>query len=82
MEKCVDARGLSCPLPVLRTRDALASIESGTLIVIVDSVTARDNVMRFAQSAGCTVETFARDGGDFVVRIMRGPRKNSSQGSR
>jgi TusA-related sulfurtransferase len=50
----VDARGLSCPQPVILTRNA---IEAGDfpIEVLVDTVTARQNVGRAAEKAGCTV---------------------------
>jgi len=55
MKESVDARGLACPAPVIKTRDAL---KSGALDieVLVDNPTARDNVTRFASSQGCRVE--------------------------
>ncbi|GAB4539248.1 MAG: sulfurtransferase TusA family protein [Anaerolineae bacterium] len=53
----VDARGLSCPEPVLRTRNALAKLPQGEeLEVLVETVTSRENVRRMAQSQGCRVD--------------------------
>jgi TusA-related sulfurtransferase len=51
-ENLVDARGRSCPEPALLTRRALLNAGKGTVIVLVDSVTARDNVVRTASLAG------------------------------
>jgi tRNA 2-thiouridine synthesizing protein A len=54
--KIVDARGLSCPEPVLRTRNALQALPAGEdLEVLVETVTSRENVRRMAQSQGCQV---------------------------
>ena len=53
--KTVDARGLSCPMPVLQTQQALQDVSSGTIDVLVDSGTARDNVTRVAEKAGWRV---------------------------
>jgi tRNA 2-thiouridine synthesizing protein A len=55
----VDARGLSCPQPVILTRDTIKKLEKGTIEVLVDSGTARDNVTRLAQKSGwkVTLET-------------------------
>jgi len=36
-EKTFDLRGLKCPLPVLRTRKALASMRSGEVLVVTCS---------------------------------------------
>jgi len=54
MSTVVDARGLSCPQPVLQARKA---IESGQfpIEVLVDTVTARENVRRMAEKTGLRV---------------------------
>ena len=51
----VDARGLSCPQPVILTRNA---IKAGNfpIEVLVETVTSRENVKRAAEKAGCTVQ--------------------------
>ncbi len=69
MEKIVDARGLPCPQPVLLTRNALQ--ESDTVTTIVDSDTARHNVTRMAEKAGCTVQAEEREDGVYL-HIRRG----------
>ena len=49
----VDARGLSCPEPVLRTSNALEDLPEGEkLEVLVETVTSRENVSRMARSKG------------------------------
>ncbi len=53
--KTVDARGLSCPEPALLTRQALQRLNQGTLEVLVDTGTARENVARVAENLGWTV---------------------------
>ena len=67
----VDARGLSCPEPVLLTKQAIESLEAGTLEVLVDTATSRDNVTRMATHLGCSVET-EEAGGEFRLRITKG----------
>jgi selenium metabolism protein YedF len=54
MGEYIDARGLACPAPVMKTRDALQSGVSD-IEILVDNPTARDNVSRFASSRGCEV---------------------------
>jgi len=51
----VDARGLSCPQPAMLTRKAIQKLDNGTLEVLVDSGTARENVSRLAKNAGWAV---------------------------
>ena len=49
----VDARGYSCPEPVLMTKNAL---KNGTpLVVLVDNETPLQNVRRFAANNGYQV---------------------------
>jgi tRNA 2-thiouridine synthesizing protein A len=57
----IDARGLSCPQPVILTR---RGIEEGDfpIEVLVETVTSRENVKRAAEKAGCTVQIEEMDG--------------------
>src|SRR5574340_363168 len=59
MAKILDLTGLACPLPVVRTKEALEAEGDRHLIVMVDNIAARDNVTRFAESRGCKVEVEA-----------------------
>ncbi|NLN83015.1 MAG: preprotein translocase subunit TatB, partial [Firmicutes bacterium] len=46
----LDVRGLSCPEPVLRVRQALKNKDE--LLVLLDSQIALENVKRMAQNMG------------------------------
>jgi tRNA 2-thiouridine synthesizing protein A len=50
----VDARGLSCPLPVMRTKKALDAGPEA-LVVLVDSGTAKANVTNMLADEGYAV---------------------------
>ncbi|KZL91579.1 sulfurtransferase TusA family protein [Clostridium magnum] len=63
--KQFDARGLSCPQPVLETKKALAENPSGVQI-FVDNTTAKNNVERFMKNSGYKVEVEERNG-DFLL---------------
>jgi TusA-related sulfurtransferase len=67
--KSVDARGLSCPQPVILARKA---IDAGQfpIEVLVESVTSRENVRRMAEKAGCTV-TAAEMGDEFKLTLSK-----------
>jgi tRNA 2-thiouridine synthesizing protein A len=54
--KTVDARGLSCPLPVMMADEAAKGPDSERIAVLVDSGTAKANVAGFLRDAGYTVE--------------------------
>jgi TusA-related sulfurtransferase len=57
----IDARGLSCPEPVIMTRKALKSGENH-YAVLVDNVASRENVTRFAESQGYRVKLTEENG--------------------
>lgn len=65
----VDARGVSCPEPLIMTKKAMG-ISEGSFQVIVDNNTAMENVSRFARGNGYSVRT-ERDGCDFILTIAK-----------
>ncbi len=56
MSTTVDARGLSCPQPVMLAQKAIND-NIFPIEVIVDTVTSRENVRRMAERLGCNVTT-------------------------
>lgn len=54
MTTTVDARGLSCPQPVILAKKAIKGGQF-PIEVLVDTVTSRENVRRMAVKEGCTV---------------------------
>ncbi|MDO8716190.1 MAG: sulfurtransferase-like selenium metabolism protein YedF [Dehalococcoidales bacterium] len=65
MTKTVDARGLSCPQPLVLTMKALA--EADEVITIVDSAAAKENVTRFGKSQGCAVSSEQKEEGIYLT---------------
>ena len=65
----VDARGLLCPEPVVRTQRA---VKDGLdeLTVLVDAQAAKENVTRFAESRGYTV-LVQQEGLDYTLSLHR-----------
>ncbi len=57
MAEKLDVRGLSCPLPVVKVKNKLTELKEGLLEVLVDTGTARDNIIRMANNNGWKVET-------------------------
>ena len=57
----IDARGLSCPEPVIMTRKALSSGEQ-SYEVLVDNPASRENVTRYAEHQGYSVSVSEQDG--------------------
>ncbi|WP_054029830.1 sulfurtransferase-like selenium metabolism protein YedF [Desulfatitalea tepidiphila] len=64
--KEVDARGLSCPAPVLQTKAILEQEPLDTIKVIVDNAASQQNVERFLKSQGFKT-TLSKEGDDFTI---------------
>lgn len=50
----VDARGLSCPEPVIMAKKALKKSPDG-IDIHVDNVASKENVSRYLEAMGCKV---------------------------
>jgi selenium metabolism protein YedF len=61
---------MTCPQPVVATKQALDQLKENELVVIVDNLSSCGNVERFAQSQGCPVK-IERKGGDFYIHIEK-----------
>ena len=71
MSEELDATGLLCPLPVLKTRKRLMSIPSGSLLrVRTDDPAAIVDMPHFCAEAGHSLED-SRDDGDGVIWTIR-----------
>ncbi len=58
----VDARGRSCPEPVVLTKKAVDSYKSGDIEVLLDAQVAVENVTRFAKNKGFSVKKSEEEG--------------------
>ena len=63
----VDARGRSCPEPVILTKKALSQ-NGNKAQVLVDNQVAVDNITRFAENKGLKVSVTKGDG-EFKLTI-------------
>ncbi|MGQ9637831.1 MAG: sulfurtransferase TusA family protein [Thermodesulfobacteriota bacterium] len=62
MSHIVDARGLSCPQPVLMTLNEIKKINKGEIVVLVDTDTSKENVSRAATQQGWQVKSIEPEG--------------------
>lgn len=65
--KKIDARGLSCPAPVLETKAAVEDLRPQRIEVLVDNEPAQQNVVRFLKSQGYLTDV-NQAGALFTVR--------------
>lgn len=52
----VDVKGLSCPIPVVKTKQAMENNPKEKITVILDSNVSRENVSRLAESKKYSVK--------------------------
>lgn len=62
MAERIDLCGLSCPLPVVKTKKRLVELQQGVLEVSVDTAVAQENIARMAINNGWKVDSIEQDG--------------------
>ena len=72
VQKDLDARGLNCPLPILKAKKALAELSSGEVLRIVatDTGSVRD-FQAFAKQTGNALLSHVQTGREFVFLMRR-----------
>jgi tRNA 2-thiouridine synthesizing protein A len=70
MNEKIDARGLSCPQPVVLAKKAMDKVGKGTIEIVVDTVTSKENVSRLARSFGYDVKVEEKEG-EFLLRLVK-----------
>ena len=71
-DKELDARGLSCPLPILKTKKALADLASGQVLRVVstDPGSVKD-MQAFANQTGNPLLSQSNEGKDYVFFLKK-----------
>lgn len=72
VQKDLDARGLNCPLPILKAKKALAELASGEVLRVVatDTGSVRD-FQAFAKQTGNALLAHTAINGDFTFWLRR-----------
>lgn len=66
----VDARGLSCPQPVMLTKRALEGATGREVVVLVDTMTQVQNCTRMAETCGWQV-SYQEQEGTFTLTMRK-----------
>jgi len=71
-QRDLDARGLNCPLPILKAKKALAEMETGQVLRIVatDTGSVRD-FQAFAKQTGNALLAHSHENGEFTFLMRR-----------
>lgn len=68
----LDLKGLKCPMPMLRTKKALATLESGTIVTVLATDSgAPDDFAAFCKHTGHQLLDSSEADGVFTVVIQR-----------
>jgi len=67
MMKEVDARGLSCPIPVVKTKQTMESNPTDEIVVLVDTNVTKENVTRLAESKKYSVSIQTAAEGEYKL---------------
>lgn len=71
-DKLLDAKGLRCPLPVLKARRAMKDMEAGQVIEILSTdPTSVPDFKAFCETTGHELLTSRQDGEVFVFEIRK-----------
>ena len=65
----LDARGLSCPEPVIMIQKAMKTKEAA-YVMIVDNHASKENVTRFAEKSGYKV-TISENNGEYTLEMRK-----------
>jgi len=71
MIKELDARGLTCPAPVLLVKDCIDKEDPEELSILVDNDSSNENVTRFLTNKNYAVKTTPRENGEFHLQGIR-----------
>lgn len=71
MDNTLDARGLSCPQPVIMTLNKIKKVQNGDIVIMVDTDTAKENVSRAASAQGWEVADIQPEDSGYRITIRK-----------
>jgi tRNA 2-thiouridine synthesizing protein A len=78
MSEIIDARGLSCPQPVILTNKKMKEMGEGIFEILIDTETSKENIFRLAQQMGWKVEVNKMDE-DYHLILKKDERNDLSR---
>ena len=67
----INGMGLICPIPMIMTKKALASIKHGTIEVLVDNKTAQENIEKLSTELKCSFSSSKENDDTFKIIIEK-----------
>ena len=72
MSKVVDAKGLSCPQPVILALNAIKKAADDELIILVDTDASKENVHRAAKAQGWEATDIKQEDDGYKITLRKG----------
>ncbi len=73
VDKKLDAKGLACPMPIVKTKKAIGEIESGQILeVATTDAGAKQDLTAWASSTGHSLLEDTEEDGVFTFWIQKG----------
>ncbi len=73
VSKVLDAKGLACPMPIVKTKKAIKDVESGEVLEIhATDQGAKSDLTAWAKSGGHALLQHEEDNGVFKFWIQKG----------
>lgn len=66
----IDARGLNCPTPVIKTKKAMENNPEENIMTIVNNKAAQENIKRLADNLGYQVSVSEKEG-DYYLQLSK-----------
>lgn len=72
-DKTLDARGLSCPMPSVKTALALETMAQGQVLqVLTDDPVSKKDLPVWAESTGNTILGLENEGSTIIIFVKKG----------
>ncbi|NLZ38379.1 MAG: sulfurtransferase-like selenium metabolism protein YedF [Firmicutes bacterium] len=69
-KEILDCRGMSCPQPVVETKKRLSALSAGSLDVLVDNETAKNNILKLAASLNIS-SAVKEEAGIYTISLLK-----------
>ncbi len=71
-DQVLDASGLNCPLPILKTKKELTKMNGGQILEVIstDAGSVKD-IEAFCNQTGNTLLSSAEEGGKYIFKIKK-----------
>jgi tRNA 2-thiouridine synthesizing protein A len=71
-DKELNARGLSCPLPIVKTKKSLADMTTGQVLKVISTDTGSvKDMAAFAEQTGNALLSTVEENGEFVFYMQK-----------